>query len=156
MIANGISERKLDDIASDIQGIKAMLQGHASGQPVHPANNPTPNSIQEEHNEPQTTHHISPLNNSAPRWDHSAHIVEFVKAVVEGPIPSSESSRVISSLRNLVNALEDENTTYSLSSAEKVVTSQTNAMPSADSVADILDWAKGMHRTIIILSTNMW
>ncbi len=86
-----------------------------------------------------------------PRWDHSAHIIDFVKAVVEGKSLreiGSESSQVISSLNNLVNALESNNSASGLFSAgNTVLKHQTeHPMPSMESVVGILRWAKGIYR----------
>ncbi|KAK7432250.1 hypothetical protein QQZ08_001195 [Neonectria magnoliae] len=142
------SERKIDEIASDIRGIKSLLQTrHVPRKSQQPADDVTPPSIQDELRESQVQRYIAPPSISVPRWDHSAHIIDFVKAVVEGKSSSRidpDPSQVISSLNNLVNALEGNNTASGLfSSGNTVVKHQTDPpMPSMESVVEILRWAK--------------
>lgn len=85
---------------------------------------------------------------SEPLWDHSAHIIDFVKAVVEDKGSrdvGSETSEVFSSLRTLVQILEGPADVRSLSFLEsKVAKFQADPpMPPLEAIVAVLRWAKG-------------
>ena len=89
-----------------------------------------------------------PAPGGGPIWDHSAHIIDFVKAVLKdrgsrdvGP----EASEVLSSLRKLVQALEDPAAARGLSFPKaKLTKHQANPpMPPLEAVLMVLRWAKG-------------
>ncbi|KAF4979130.1 hypothetical protein FZEAL_4620 [Fusarium zealandicum] len=143
------SEQKIDDIAHDIDGIKLILEGlNIPKESTRPSNSSTTQPAQQ--NEPQKLQ-IRPgpghSGGTNPSWDHSAHVVDFVRAVIDDKDSSSlgyESSQVISSLRNLVNALQSSDGSQSLiPTAMQSAQDQTNTpMPPLDSVVEILRWAK--------------
>ncbi|KPM41083.1 hypothetical protein AK830_g5462 [Neonectria ditissima] len=146
--SHDVNERKIDEIANDIRGIKSLLQTrHVPERPLRRAADLTPQSAQCEQREPQVERHTAPQSRIIPQWDHSAHILDFVKAVVEGkPSPQTgpESTQILSSLRNLVDALGGPNNTSSLfTSGDIAATHQSNPpMVPMESVVEILRWAK--------------
>lgn len=104
-----LSEQKIDDIARDISGIKLLLQGLNVDE-----NQPIARSAfylnQAESVKPQIERQSISAPPGEPLWEHSAHIIDFIKAVLEergsrdvGP----EAIKMLSSLRMLVQALED-------------------------------------------------
>lgn len=102
-------------------------------------------------NRPQTLQSELQTTSSAvrPHWDHSFYVIDFVKLVVNSKSSNnsvSESSPIISSLKSLVNTLEDPNTTYNLSSFAQHAAKKQSArsMPALESVLEILRWARGM------------
>jgi hypothetical protein len=93
-------------------------------------------------------------------WDHSAHIIDFVKAVVEGrgsEDVGSEARTVVSSLKNLVQALESPAAASgSLSSEAKATKHHAGPlMPPVEAAIAVLRWTKGScahHETKIMSS----
>ncbi|KAF2493075.1 hypothetical protein BU16DRAFT_466133 [Lophium mytilinum] len=149
-------EQKIDGIARDIDGIKLLLQQL----------NVTPD---EANPEDGSTGHLNeagaikalighrPVSASAGEslWGHSTHIIDFVKAVVEdrglgdvGP----EASDVLSSLRNLIQALEDPAAVRDLSSPEVDVAKYQAKppMPPLEAVVAVLRWVKDQEGHTII------
>ena len=87
-------------------------------------------------------------------WDHSAHIIDFVKAVLEDRGTRDiglEAGEVLSSLRKLVQALEDPAAARGLSFPKaKLAKHQASPpMPPLEAVVTVLRWAKGS-----LLTTN--
>ena len=81
-------------------------------------------------------------------WNHSAHIVDFVKAVVEdralrndGP----EATEMVSSLRNLVQALEGLAAVRCPAFPDLGLAKDpaNSPMPPLEAVVAVLRWAKG-------------
>lgn len=82
-------------------------------------------------------------------WNHSAHIIDFVRAVVQdrtlenaGP----DANGIISSLKNLALALERPNPVQD-SAPSKANITKVNAplsMPPLDAAVGVLKWVKGM------------
>ena len=105
------------------------------------------------HDQPDSTKPLTkhrPINPSCgePLWDHSAHVVDFVKAVVEdrgsrNAVP--EATEVLSSLRNLVQTLEEPSLIQDSSFLEATVaeTASDPDMPPLEAVVTVLRWAKG-------------
>ena len=96
-----------------------------------------------------------PRRRDAPRsvhlrqWDHSSHIINFIKSIVrEGTsaYPNSEWDDTITSLKSLVDALENPQSARKLTSPELTISDleETPSVPSLEAVLGILRWAKGM------------
>ncbi|KAF7547811.1 hypothetical protein G7046_g8890 [Stylonectria norvegica] len=150
-------ETKLERIARDVRDIKSLLQARQLPDvTIRTATELTPQSNQDEPREPRREFHIPPLSDRVPRWDHSIHIIDFVKTVIAGK-PSStlskEPSPVISSLRRLVDAVESNDTSCSLRSVRDGATKHaaSSSMPPMESVVEILKWAK-VHANHVRLS----
>ena len=83
-----------------------------------------------------------------PLWEHSTHVIDFVKAVVEDRDSlnvGQEAIEVLSSLRNLVQTLEHPRLIEELSSrdARAAKFPADPPMPPLEAVVDVLRWAKG-------------
>lgn len=80
-------------------------------------------------------------------WNHSAHIVDFVKAVVEDRVlrnDGPEASEMVSSLRNLVQALEGPASVRGPTPDSGLAKDLANPpMPPLEAVVAVLRWAKG-------------
>ncbi|KIX01886.1 uncharacterized protein Z518_07825 [Rhinocladiella mackenziei CBS 650.93] len=143
------SEQKIDDIAKSVDGIKDLLQGLnvspdtkglETGSIRHPRQ---PELLQD----PTKNQPIS-LSGSEHLWDHSPHIIDFLKAALE-----SEGSRdaqpqadnLFSSLRSLVQTLEGPAAVRNLPSPQSKVTRYPagSSMPPLEAVVAVLRWAKG-------------
>lgn len=86
---------------------------------------------------------------SETQYDHSAHIIDFIKAVVEDTRlrnVESEANEVLSSLRNLLQTLKKPNTASDpCCTLGKGAAYQSDPiMPPVDSVVAVLRWAKGL------------
>jgi hypothetical protein len=144
-----VSEKKIDDIARSIDGIKLFLQAFD----VPPGENPS---------EISSIGHLSQVRSTAPLpepqsnstsggptlWDHSAHIIDFIKLVVEdigsrGVSPNT--NKVLSSLKSLVQTLEGPTAVRALSFPEvKAAAYQADPpMPPLETVVAVLRWTKG-------------
>lgn len=141
-------EKKIDDIAKGVDGIKLFLQGL----------NITPEAIQSGASalrplkpfdpiQPLIEHQpiYPPSSNSS--WDHSIHIFDFVKAVVEdrGLVEDqNELSGVLSSLKKLVQTLEDPIAIKESPFSEAKLKRYPNdvSMPPLEAVVFVLRWAK--------------
>jgi len=83
-----------------------------------------------------------------PTWDHSAHIIDFVKGFVEDRVSravGSEANTVVSSLRSLLKSLESP-TDVRTSSFVEAKTAKDQAdpfMPPSEAAVAVLRWAKG-------------
>ena len=78
------------------------------------------------------------------QWDHSGHITDFVKAIVDDRYsryiePDVGSSEIMSSLKALVSALEAPKAVQSTRLPE----AGESTMPPLDAVVTVLRWAKG-------------
>ncbi|KAJ3459334.1 hypothetical protein MRS44_015407 [Fusarium solani] len=149
-------ERKIDSIARDIDDIKLLLREfNLRGQQPASASQvqqPLPQATSNSRDKPIPLNITTAAPATIAQWDHSSHVIDFVRALVEdrsgmnrdGPGPDSESSQVISSLRNLLDALENPSITRnSHPDASKTADQQASAsMPPLESVVGILRWAK--------------
>ncbi|KAL2819062.1 hypothetical protein BDW59DRAFT_165217 [Aspergillus cavernicola] len=116
-------EQKIDDIARDISGIKVMLQKPA------------------ELSLPRRDCQSVVGGGGEPRWDHSTHIIDFVKAVLEDGVSricGPEATAVLSSLKKIVHALDNPAATRHTPTMSQVAPS----MPPLDAVLSVLRWAK--------------
>ena len=138
------SEQKIEDIAKGVDGIKLLLQ-----ELNVPSDAKQPETGSRWHlNQPGS---VNPLIDRQflstparePLWGHSAHIIDFVKAIVEdngSRDVGSETSEVVSSLRNLVQILEGPADVRNLSFLEcKVAEYQAGPpMPPLEAVVAVL------------------
>ncbi|KAI0384226.1 hypothetical protein F5Y04DRAFT_238591 [Hypomontagnella monticulosa] len=141
-------EQKIDDIAKGIDGIKLLLQGLN----VSSGTEQLESSSLQRLNEADPAKHLIEHNTNpgcgvASLWDHSFHIIDFVKAVVEDRDPKDvgpEESEVLSSLRRLVQTLEDPPTLRNSSIPElKIAKYHVGpSMPPLEAVVAVLRWAK--------------
>ncbi|KAI9704645.1 MAG: hypothetical protein M1820_005393 [Bogoriella megaspora] len=142
-------EQKIDDIARDVGGIKLLLQGRnqlSNEEQVesrtiwHPG--------QAESAEPPNEFHAMSAPVGESLWDHSVHIIGFIKAVLEdrgSKYARPEASKILSSLKKLLQALEDPALVRGLSNPQvKLVKHQAKpSMPPLEAVVNVLRWAKG-------------
>lgn len=148
------SERKIDDIARDIDGIKLLL-----GKLQLPREQPQSGGLiatgisDHELKEPPVGTSVVESNNAIPQWDHSPDIIDFVKAVVDDQdsSPNQASEYVISSLRNLVRVLEGHDESLPRLEAHIPHSQAMAPMPPLESVVAILRWAKGVPHDIVPL-----
>ncbi|KAI1459923.1 hypothetical protein F4805DRAFT_465878 [Annulohypoxylon moriforme] len=144
-------EKKIDDIAKGIDGIKLFLQGlNAIPDAKQPEASSAQHFNQIDSVKPLIEHHPDYISNSNSLWDHSVHIIDFVKAVVEERCSGedeNESNGVLSSLKKLVRALEDPAAIKDLPSQQiKVAAYRTGpSMPPLDAVVSVLRWVKDHH-----------
>ncbi|UPK99962.1 hypothetical protein LCI18_010897 [Fusarium solani-melongenae] len=150
-------ERKIDNIARDIDDIKLLLQElnlpgqRTASQVRQPLQQATSNSRDKTISVNTTT--ATPA--TIAQWDHSSHVIDFVRALVEDrsgmnhdePGRDPEPSQVISSLRNLLDALENPSITRNSHSDASTTADQqaSTSMPPLESVVGILRWAR-MHQ----------
>ncbi|KAF2238759.1 hypothetical protein EV356DRAFT_563475 [Viridothelium virens] len=141
-------EQKIDDIARDVGGIKLLLQvPNAPSAEKWPVTRSQWNFNPVESVKPLIQCQSISALGGEPLWDHSAQIVDFVKAVSEDRSSRDvrpESSEVLSSLRKLVQALEDPIPARGSSvHRAKPTTQQDNPpMPPLEAVVAALRWAK--------------
>ncbi|RSL59478.1 hypothetical protein CEP53_005763 [Fusarium sp. AF-6] len=147
-------ERKIDNIAQDIDDIKLLLRelNLPGQQTATQAQQHIPQVASNGRDRPPTVNITSSAPATIPQWDHSSQVIDFVRAVVEDrsgmgrddPWPDSESSRVISSLRNLLDALENPGITRNPHPDASITANpqDSTSMPPLKSVVGILRWAK--------------
>ena len=144
------SGQKIDSISRDVSDIKALLAGldlsRTAAIPSSEEHRFVP-ALQKKGDE-------HPRRRDAPRsvhlrqWDHSSHIINFIKSIVrEGTsaYPNSEWDDTITSLKNLVDALENPQSARKPASPELTVNDleETPSVPNLEAVLGILRWAKG-------------
>ncbi|EGU87721.1 hypothetical protein FOXB_01769 [Fusarium oxysporum f. sp. conglutinans Fo5176] len=146
-------ERKIDDISRDVSSIKSLLAGLdlnrlASAQTSHEqhhsasiSSSPTEANNSEKLRPPATT---APL----PRWDYSAHIIDFVQSIIQdnGSVQAdTEWSSTISSLKSLANALESTRMTRS-QQKKPHEPPESIPKPPLEAIVEILRWVKDHSR----------
>ncbi|KAL9083684.1 MAG: hypothetical protein Q9165_008412 [Trypethelium subeluteriae] len=142
------SEQKIDDIARDVGGIKILLQSpNVPSAEKRPVARPLWNSDPVESVKPLIQGQSIPVLGGEPLWDHPAQIVDFVKAVSEDRSSRDvrpEAIEVLSSLKKLVQALEDPPTARhpSVHRAKRVIHQDNPPMPPLEAVVTVLRWAK--------------
>jgi len=92
-------------------------------------------------------------SNGETLWNHSAHIIDFVKTVVEEKAlrdSDPEAGAVLSSLRNLMKTLEarDDVQVSSLPGVETMKARPDHSMPPLDAVVAVLRWARGSYTNL--------
>lgn len=141
------SERKIDRIARDVEDIKSLLQGFGAPEVAWQREsevNQTQTRLKAQIKEPQGVS----TSTSERHWDYSAHILDFVKAVVATPSSTSiksASSETIDSLSSLIEILDDPSITQSTSKPKTTVLGSVSSpqMVPTDQVIEILRWARG-------------
>ncbi|KZL68094.1 fungal specific transcription factor, partial [Colletotrichum incanum] len=154
--------RKIDDIARDIFFIKSSLGNH---------NVPKEYTEQQDGSGAQTTpekitrpvfgnYASAESHVIVPQWDHSFHVIDFVKAFVEDSRPDQEeedSSETISSLRSLVDVMSNPvlGGKFPLVSESDLASKQTHArLPSLDAVLEVLRWTKSHQNYLRVKSIS--
>ncbi|KAF5624584.1 hypothetical protein F52700_9753 [Fusarium sp. NRRL 52700] len=146
-------ERKIDDISRDVSSIKTLLAGLDLNRVT------STQTSQEQNSSASITTNTTEVNNSGnlpppdraappPRWDYSAHIVDFVQSIIRDndPVQSdTEWSSTISSLKSLVNALENPHMTPSQQSKPHEPL-ESIPTPPLEVIVDILRWVKDHSR----------
>ena len=147
------SEHKVDDIAKSIDGIKQLLQGLnvVSNENYHdPPSYKSPEQadsgrllIGKVGEEPVY------ISRSQSIYDHSAHIISFVKDIVEAGASGDTgpgSDEVIASLRTLVQTVEGPTVVRPLTCPDKEagLCQADVSMPPLQAVVAVLRWAKGL------------
>lgn len=149
------SEHKVDDIAKSIDGIKLLLEGlNVSPNEIH-YDTPPYKSPEQADSGRQLIDKVEeqPVYiQSQPIYDHSAHIIGFVKDIVEAGAPGDTgpaSDDVIASLRHLVQAVEGPVVVRPLTCPDKEagLCQADVSMPPLKAVVAVLRWAKGSLRT---------
>lgn len=144
-----ISERKIDDIAKGVDGIKHLLRGlNVSADTNRHGSYPIAKPSQPDHVRPATENQPISVPCGEPLWDHSAHIIDFVKTVVEerdSKLVKNEENQIFSSLKSLLQTLENPTSTLhqSLSGVKAAKCTSNLPMPPLEAAVAVLRWAKG-------------
>ncbi|KAF4908614.1 hypothetical protein CGCF415_v006499 [Colletotrichum fructicola] len=142
-------EKKIDDIAKGIDGIKLILKNLDSSQIPKPAPNALTSSDAEASAPPLITEDT--IATSVYSFDHSAHMIDLLKSVLEdGTVTSDgsspETSEVVSSLTDLTRMLEDPSPGGNHRSRDKNVLKggriEDPQMPPVKDVLEILRWVR--------------
>ncbi|CAG9986514.1 unnamed protein product [Clonostachys byssicola] len=134
-----------------VDAIQAFLQ--ATNRPPRPTENRTDKSVISVDNRLETVKHGSqgvslcaPGSNT--HWDHSAHIIEFIKTFVEHIEPAyvgTEGGKVVSSMKTLLTSLENPKHLV-IPKAMAPAPEGNSEMPPLAASVDILRWAQA-HQT---------
>ncbi|KAI1414111.1 hypothetical protein F5Y13DRAFT_179093 [Hypoxylon sp. FL1857] len=141
-------EQKIDDIARSVDGIKILLEKlNVSPDARRPEASSLWNADQVDSVGSLVEHQSIAGCSSESLWDHPVQIIDFVKLVVEERGPGdagSEESEVLSSLRKLLQTLEDPAAVLNLlTTFPKVLKYQAGPpMPPLEAVVAVLRWAK--------------
>ena len=140
------SEQKIDGIAKGIDGITLLLKElSAHPEARKPENGSTWQLNQTDTVKPVTEYQPISTTGGERLWDHSVHIVSFVKAIVEDrsarPV-APEDDQILSSLEELARTLESPPDTRNLSFQTGNVAG-VQAMPPLEAAVAVLRWAKG-------------
>ncbi|ENH75357.1 hypothetical protein FOC1_g10002913 [Fusarium oxysporum f. sp. cubense race 1] len=146
-------ERKIDDISRDVSSIKSLLAGLdlnrlASAQTSHEEHHSA--SISSSPAEANNSEKLRPPATTAPlpRWDYSAHIIDFVQSIIQdnGSVQAdTEWSSTISSLKSLANALESTRMTRS-QQKKPHEPPESISKPPLEAIVEILRWVKDHSR----------
>ncbi|KAF4490466.1 hypothetical protein FAGAP_10763 [Fusarium agapanthi] len=143
------SERKIDDISRDVSSIKTLLAGLDLNRVT------SAQTSQEQHSSASISSNPAEANNSGnlrppdtaappPRWDHSAHIIDFVQSIIRGNLlvqADTEWSSTVSSLKSLANALENPQMTQS-QQPKPHEPLESIPTPPLEAIVQILRWVK--------------
>ncbi|KAL6916611.1 hypothetical protein FSST1_008106 [Fusarium sambucinum] len=146
-------EQKIDDISRDVNDIKSLLasldfgkttSSRSSTQTQHQTTPRPENRGAAE--EPLKNRDVS-QSSPHPHWDHSSHVINFIKSVVQrgtSGYTSPEWRDTVSSLEGLVNVLDDSHPALSLPSQEHISSSRAETVPAPplEAILEILRWAK--------------
>ncbi|KAF3800209.1 hypothetical protein GCG54_00003737, partial [Colletotrichum gloeosporioides] len=142
-------EKKIDDIAKGIDGIKLILQSLDPAQIPKSALNAVTGNAPESSAPPLITRDTIATNVSS--FDHSAHVIDLLKSVLEdGTVTSNgsspETSEVVSSLTDLTRTLEDPPSGGNHRSGGRTVAKgghiDDDQMPPIRDVLEILRWVR--------------
>ncbi|KAF5573737.1 hypothetical protein FPANT_12175 [Fusarium pseudoanthophilum] len=144
-----LHERKIDDISRDVSSIKTLLAGlelnratstqPSQEQPRSASVSPSPAGA--------ISSKISKFADRAalpPRWDYSAHIIDFVQSIIRdnGSVQGdTEWSSTVSSLKSLANALENPHITRS-QQPKPHEPPESIPTPPLEAIVQILRWVK--------------
>ncbi|KAL3601791.1 hypothetical protein FPOAC2_06065 [Fusarium poae] len=144
-------EQKIDDISRDVNDIKSLLASLDFGKITLPRTSAQHQTTPRPENreiveEPLRDQDVS-QSSSHPQWDHSSHIINFIKSIVQrGTLgyTSPEWRDTVSSLEGLVNVLENPHPARSLPSIELISSNRTETAPTPplEAILEILRWAK--------------
>ncbi|KAF5234641.1 hypothetical protein FANTH_11993 [Fusarium anthophilum] len=147
------SERKIDNISRDVNSIKTLLAGldlnrvtsAQTPQEQHPSASISSNPAEE-----NDSGNLRPPDRAAPppRWDHSAHIIDFVQSIIRDNLlvqADTEWSSTVSSLKSLANALENPHMTQS-QQPKPHEPLESIPTPPLEAIVQILRWVKDHSR----------
>jgi hypothetical protein len=140
-----VSEQKIDTIAKDIDRIKQLLDSLSVSQSTDVSgSHPAPQTSQTTPVRPFVEHQsVSATAPGEARWDHSSHIIDFVKAVIQhrGTLEvGAGEAEVLSSLRGLVKTLDSPAAGYKAAGCRR---GDGYSMPPLEAAVAVLRWAKG-------------
>ncbi|KAF5702474.1 hypothetical protein FMUND_13474 [Fusarium mundagurra] len=143
-------ERKIDDISRDVSSIKSLLAGLDLNRAT------STQTTQEQYPSASLSPSPAKANNSRklrspdrtappPRWDYSAHIIDFVQSIIRDNSSVQEDtewSSTVSSLKSLANALENPHMTRS-QQPKPHEPPESITTPPLEAIVQILRWARG-------------
>ncbi|KAK7192499.1 C6 transcription factor [Paraphaeosphaeria sporulosa] len=141
-------EQKIDGIARDIDGIKQMLQTlQVAEHEFRPRTVSGPQSTQGSPMPLPRDTQLHPETNSEIVWGHSAHMIDFIKAIVRDGASRStgpEANQVLSTLQKLLHALESPPQALGQRYSREGIASNRDGinMPPQESAVTVLRWAK--------------
>lgn len=141
-----LSEQKIDDIAESIDGIKGLLQRLNLSKDDE--RHETDLVVRSDQSEVSIGHRQPDPERSEAVWDHPAHIIDFVKSVVEDVDSKNlqpEANKVFTSLENVLQILEGQAIAPVMPIQRVALSdhSSSSSMPPLDAVVVVLRWAKG-------------
>ncbi|KAH8200807.1 hypothetical protein TruAng_005044 [Truncatella angustata] len=146
---SSLSDQKIEEIAKGIDGIKVLLQGLniSLGTKQQESGYPEQLKLGKPADAPPSRQFLPESASKSSILDHSVHIIEFLKTVLDDQYSkndTSEASEVISSLKSLVAALENNHAGQSMSFSKlDIAKRDTNPpMPPVEVVVAALRWAK--------------
>ncbi|PNP56329.1 hypothetical protein FNYG_15364 [Fusarium nygamai] len=143
------SERKIDDISRDVSSIKTLLAGLELNRATSTQTSqeqPRSASLSSSPAEAINSKKSQSADRAAlpPRWDYSAHIIDFVQSIIRdnGSVQGdTEWGSTVSSLKILVNALENPHMTRS-QQPKPHEPPESIPTPPLEAVVQILRWVK--------------
>jgi len=135
------SEQKIDEIAKGVDKIALLLSQNATPTEQAQETGADPTWL------PNRGDVTGPAEREAqaPLWDHSVHIVKFIKTIVEDHDPNdgrSQAAEPLLSLRKILRLLEDPMASP-CSGFELSKSKASSRMPPSEAVVTVLRWAKG-------------
>ncbi|RDW74799.1 hypothetical protein BP6252_05941 [Coleophoma cylindrospora] len=141
-------EQKIDAIAREIGDLKLLIKGlNLPSDENQPTTRSIWNPSQTEPVKPLADYQSISTTSGEPVWDHSAHIIDFIKAVLKdrgSRVFETGAIEVLPSLEKLVQALEDPFAAQDVSLRNTAVAKPRAkpSMPPLDAVVTVLRWAK--------------
>ncbi|CAH0057298.1 unnamed protein product [Clonostachys solani] len=144
-------EKKINDISKGVDAIQAFLE--TTHRPPPAAENRTDRSLISVDNQLETVKHESQgaslcAPGSDTHWDHSAHIIDFIKTFVEHIEPAyvgTDGGKVVLSLKTLLKSLENPKNLV-IPKAMAPAPGGSSEMPPLAASVEILRWAQA-HQT---------